>query len=68
MQIKFSCEIKGSRAEAGLAARALAERIKAGAEGPFTLRDSNGNKVGKAFLEIGEDEAEQHHGPSTSDT
>ena len=38
--------------------RALADRIEGGAEGPFTLRDVNGNKCGAAHLEIWNDEAE----------
>lgn len=34
----------------------FSECILQGNEGPFVLRDTNGNKVGEAFLEVWEEE------------
>ncbi len=42
--------------EAARILRAMAEAIEGGKEGPFTLRDVNGNACGSAFLEIGNGE------------
>jgi hypothetical protein len=36
--------------------RALADAIEKGKEGQFTLRDINGNTVGRAFFETWEEE------------
>lgn len=42
--------------EAARLLRAIAAQIEAGAEGPFTMIDHNGQKAGAAYLEIWDDE------------
>ena len=45
-----------AHAEVALILRALAEDIERGAEGYTTLYDTNGNRIGRALLEIWGDE------------
>lgn len=65
MAIRFDLNLNSGNAafepgnaahEAARILRALADKIEGGAEGPFTLRDVNGNACGSAFLEIGNGE------------
>lgn len=39
-------------AEVSRILRSMADSVDTGAEGPFHLRDINGNAVGSAFLEV----------------